>query len=299
MHSRLLDYFEAVVRHGSVRKAGEAIHVSPSAINRHLIELEAEIGAPLFDRLPRGMRLTAAGEILALHVRSTLRDYQRALSEINQLAGGERGEIRIASIESALAEIVPEALSRFCASHPAVRVRVLGLPAKAAIEATADERADLCILFNPPRLTLTEVCAVNLPLGIVAAPDHALSRRLKLRLADLVDENLVMPDDSITISDQVAVALAGSGLKLQPRILSSSITLMQSYVERGEAVTIMTPVGIRDKLAAGRLAFVPLEDAGIGPQRLICAVADLSMPAAVARFARIVEKVFAEQAAST
>lgn len=295
MHARLLDYFEAVVRHGSVRKAGEALHVSPSAINRHLIELEAEIGAPLFDRLPRGMRLTAAGEILALHVRSTLRDYRRALSEINQLAAGERGEIRIACIESALAEIVPEALARFSAMHPAVRVRILGLPAQEAIAATNSERADLCILFNPPRLALAEVCAVNLPLGVVVAPAHPLSRRRKLRLADLVDEELIMPDDSITISGQVAMALAGSGLKLQPKFQSSSITLMQAYVERGRAATIMTPVGIREKLADGRLVFIPLADAGIAPQRLICAVPDLSMPAAVARFARILEQVFLEQ----
>jgi DNA-binding transcriptional LysR family regulator len=297
MHSRLLEYFEAVVRYGSVRKAGEAIHVSPSAINRHLIDLETEIGSPLFDRLPRGMRLTAAGEILALHVRSTLRDYRRALSEIQQLAAGERGEIRIACIESALAEILPDILARFSSDHPLVRVRVLGLPARQAIEATGDETTDLCILFNPPRLSLTEICAVNLPLGIVVAADHALAGRRAVRLVDLVGQDLVMPDDSITISEQVAMVLAGSGLKLQPRVYSSSITLMQSYVELGQAVTIMTPVGIRQKLAAGRLIFIPLSDPGFASQRLICATAGPSMPAAVAHFARIAEKVFGEQGA--
>jgi hypothetical protein len=60
----------------------------PSAINRHLLELEESVGAPLFDRLPRGVRLTAAGEILSLPILTTLRDYGRAISEIEQLKTG-------------------------------------------------------------------------------------------------------------------------------------------------------------------------------------------------------------------
>jgi DNA-binding transcriptional LysR family regulator len=295
MHSRLLDYFEAVVRHGSVRKAGQAIHVSPSAINRHLIELEREIGTPLFERLPRGMRLTPAGEILALHIRSTLRDYLRAISDIQQLVAGERGEIRIACVESALAEILPEALARFSSAYPGIRARIQGLAAREAIEATVNEAVDVCILFNPPRLPLAEVCAVNLPLGVIVSPSHRLAQRDRARLADLVDERLVMPDDTITISDQVAMTLAGSGLKLQPIMLSSSITLMLNYVEMGNAVSIMTPVGIRRKIADRRLVFIPLSDAGLAPQRLICAVADPSLPAAVARFVSVVKEVFKEQ----
>src|SRR5690242_8792521 len=99
MHTRLLNYFDAIVRHGSIRKAAEAVNVAPSAINRHLLELEGLVGAPLFDRLPRGLRLTAAGEILSLHIRTTLRDYGRAISEIEQLKTGTRGQVTITCIE--------------------------------------------------------------------------------------------------------------------------------------------------------------------------------------------------------
>ncbi len=74
MHARLLTYFDAIVRHGSIRKAAEAVHVAPSAINRHLLDLEAQLGLPLFERLQRGLRPTAARESLARHVRGTQRD---------------------------------------------------------------------------------------------------------------------------------------------------------------------------------------------------------------------------------
>jgi hypothetical protein len=63
----------------------------------------------------------------------------------------------------------------------------------------------------------------------------------------------------------------------------------------GNAVSIMTPVGIRRKIADRRLVFIPLSDAGLAPQRLICAVADPSLPAAVARFVSVVKEVFKEQ----
>ncbi|MBL0932855.1 MAG: LysR family transcriptional regulator, partial [Alphaproteobacteria bacterium] len=72
LHGRMLRYLDEIVRSGSIRKASARLNVASSAINRQLLALEAELGAPLFERLPRGLRLTAAGEMLIAHVRQTL-----------------------------------------------------------------------------------------------------------------------------------------------------------------------------------------------------------------------------------
>jgi DNA-binding transcriptional LysR family regulator len=285
MHSRTLDYFEAIATRGSIRKAGEALHVAPSAINRHLIELEQSIGAPLFVRQPRGMQLTAAGEIMLLHVRTTLRDYRRAISEIEQLKTGTRGQVTVACIESALADVLPDVIHSFTARYPRTEIKVLGYPADVAVQSVLNGGADVCVIFNPPpRLTLVEVASATFPLGIVVARDHPLAEKTSVRLADLVGHHLVLPDESITIFDQVNIVLAGIGLKLQPRIVSSSLTFMHKYVERGGAVTIMTPVGVSRELRDGTLAFIPLRDRGIPAQRLVGGVQDASLPIAVANF---------------
>jgi DNA-binding transcriptional LysR family regulator len=294
MHSRLLDYFEAILRHGSIRKAGEALNVAPSAINRHLLALEAEIGAPLFLRLPRGMRPTAAGELLARHVRITLSDFDRVRSEIEQLKSGERGRLRIASIESALADVLPEIVRRYHAAHPRMDLEILGLPAAAAVAAVQADDADAAILFNPPRLPLAEVADVELPLGLVVAPDHPLATRKSARLADLVGLDLAMPDPSITLSEQMALALAGSGITLRPPIVSSSIVFLHSYAGTGASATVMTPVGIRDKLVRGDLVFIPFSDRGVARQRLILAVPERAQSSALANFVRMVRQVFGE-----
>ena len=62
-HLRILDYVDEVARSGSIRKAAEQLNVTASAVNRRIMDLEEELGAPLFERLPRGVRLTTAGEL--------------------------------------------------------------------------------------------------------------------------------------------------------------------------------------------------------------------------------------------
>jgi DNA-binding transcriptional LysR family regulator len=68
LHARALLYFDAIRKAGSIREAARRLHVASSAVNRQLLELEDQIGAPLFERLPAGLQLTAAGEVVARHV---------------------------------------------------------------------------------------------------------------------------------------------------------------------------------------------------------------------------------------
>lgn len=299
MHARLLTYFDAIIRYGSIRKAAEAVHVAPSAINRHLLELEAQLGTPLFERLPRGLRPTAAGEILARHVRGTLRDYDKAMSEIGQLATGVRGRITIASIESVLADLLPMAVESFASLYPRIDFEIKSCSAEDAIAQATDGSADLALIFNPPpKLSLVQAAHADFPLGVICAPDHPLTRLPAVRLSDLLGHQIVLPDPSVTIAEQLDIVLSTTGLKLPARIRSNSITFMSRYVEAGEAILIMTPVGILDRLAAGRLVFLPLADRGLLPQRVIAGVADASMPVAVANFCGHLKQVLRQAAAA-
>src|SRR3954465_942622 len=83
----LLTYLDAVARAGSIRKAAEGLHVASTALNRRILNLEQEVGTPLFERLSHGVRLTAAGEIFMAYVRSSLSGLSSAVSQIEQLRG--------------------------------------------------------------------------------------------------------------------------------------------------------------------------------------------------------------------
>src|SRR6202044_898273 len=78
LHSRLLRNLDEVSPLGTNRKAAVRLTIASSAINRQILALETELGAPIFDRMRRRLRLTATGEVLIAHVRDTLKGHQRA-----------------------------------------------------------------------------------------------------------------------------------------------------------------------------------------------------------------------------
>ena len=69
-HLRFLSYVDEVARVGSMRQAAERLHIAPSAVNRRILDIEEELGTLLFERLPRGVRLTSAGELFVIYIRN-------------------------------------------------------------------------------------------------------------------------------------------------------------------------------------------------------------------------------------
>ena len=85
LHSRKLQYIDEIARCGSIRKAAARLNVASSAINRQILALEEELGAQIFERMPRGLKLTAAGELCIEHIREVLKTYERMEARIRGL----------------------------------------------------------------------------------------------------------------------------------------------------------------------------------------------------------------------
>jgi molybdenum-dependent DNA-binding transcriptional regulator ModE len=119
MHAQVLRYLDEVVRRGSIRKAAEALHIASSAVNRQILKLEAEIGAPLFERRVSGVRLTPAGEILARHARETLYAFSRSRASIDDLKGLKTGHVRVVALDSLMVDFCPAWWRSFTGSIPA------------------------------------------------------------------------------------------------------------------------------------------------------------------------------------
>src|SRR5258708_7167739 len=115
---RIFAYVDAVARHGSIRKAAAALHIVSSALNRRILDLEEEMGAPLFERLPRGVRPTAAGELYLAYVRRSIRELEQVGAQIEGLRRLLRGRVRLAVAESVTGHMLPTAIGRFPAQHP-------------------------------------------------------------------------------------------------------------------------------------------------------------------------------------
>src|ERR1700748_1024706 len=116
-HLRFLRYVDEVARAGSIRRAAEQLHVTASAVNRRIMDLEEELGAPLFERRPRGVRLTAAGEVFVNYLRQQVSEVERMKAHIAYLKGMRRGTVRIACSQALALEFLPRQIGEFRKRH--------------------------------------------------------------------------------------------------------------------------------------------------------------------------------------
>ena len=185
LHSRLLKYLDEVARLGSIRKAASRLNVASSAINRQILALENELGAPIFERMPRRLRLTATGEVLIAHVRETLKGHQRVETHIEALKGLTRGEATIATMNGLAAGPLPRFLNSILETHPRVRLRLKVLPFDQISNAVLTGEADWGLSYgSPPSPGLRVVASHELSLVAVVSPKHPLTTRRPLRLAE-------------------------------------------------------------------------------------------------------------------
>ncbi|MFC9474857.1 LysR family transcriptional regulator [Nocardia sp. NPDC056952] len=262
LHSRLLQYIDEVARLGSIRAAGARLHVAPSAINRQILLFEAELDQPLFERLPRGMRLTPAGEALLAHIRQTLRQYRETVADIRDLRALGSGEVVIATMTGLASSVVATAAATFRTRHPQVRISIRTMSTLDIVQAVENSEADLGLGFNIPSSTRLETYwRINTRLGVVVSPHHPLAAMDTVPLAQCTPFPLIFADRSMVIHGIVAEAFAKADLDIQPAFHTNSIETMKRLATSGEAIAFLSEFDIAEEMRDGRLVFRPVRDA--------------------------------------
>ena len=176
LHPKALRYLTAVAQLGSVQAAAREVSISASAIDRQILMLEEDMGVPLFERLPRGMRLTAAGELLLALSQRWKTDLNRTLSDVKQLQGVSQGQLRLAAMDSHVNGFLPGFIHRVAQEHPGIVLEVDIVSTDEAVRCLTEGAVDLAIAFNlKPQRELHLVWTADLPLGCVAAPGQVVA----------------------------------------------------------------------------------------------------------------------------
>src|SRR5690348_5212484 len=125
MEVHQLRYFCAVARHGTFTRASEIEHVAQPSLSQQILKLEAELGARLFDRLPRSAKLTVFGKAFLPKAERILRELREAKSELREMSGNEKGEVVVGIIPTIAAYLLPRLLDGFAARHPLVSINIV------------------------------------------------------------------------------------------------------------------------------------------------------------------------------
>ncbi len=259
IHAASLRYFDEVRRAGTIREAARRLNVASSAVNRQILGLETEIGTPLFERLPAGLKLTAAGEIIAHHVIGVLQAAEWAESELDALRGLRMGHIEVLTLEGLCHRIVPAAILGLNARYPRVTVGVGIMPTEDIPDAVINGDAHLGLAFEVRRRPeLRRLAVARLTLGAVMLPSSPLARHAAITANDCRDETVILPKTNFANRAQLHPVLYQAGMTARARYEAGSIELMKQLALRGLGVGLMTKVGVEDELTSGRLVHVPL-----------------------------------------
>jgi len=190
MELRHLRYFVGVGEEQHFGRAAERLHIAQPALSRQIQDLEKEIGCPLFERLPRGVKLSAAGKLFLEDSRRILAEVQEAARRAAQAARGLAGTLRIGFVESiSWHGIVPESFRRFHQTQAGAEMIPIPMLSMAQADAVRTGRLDAGFIVRTAALGEDlEQRTVSVHKVVLAVPrGHPLTRRKRLRLRDLKD----------------------------------------------------------------------------------------------------------------
>ena len=254
-------YFVAVAEHGSFRGASVAMHVAQSAISRQIQALEAEFGVILFERRPRGVVLTASGEIVLRYVRNEVHRFDRVKSEIDALQGLRRGHVSIASVETLVPQILPRAIDRFRLRHPGVTFNVAIEGTDRVVASVREARADIGLGFGiQPASDLSIVYTGRVPLYAAMSIDHPLAGAKAVSVRDLATCPLALPPQWTGTRQVFDLACREAGVAPALVLESNSVELLHRFALLGHGVTILAELVHAESTKSGRLKAVPLSE---------------------------------------
>jgi DNA-binding transcriptional LysR family regulator len=280
MDPRRLLTFREVARQGSFSRAGEALALTQPAVSQQVAALERQLGLRLLERGPGGPTPTEAGALLLAHADAVADRLAQADAQVAELAADERETLRIGAFPSALATVVPAAISRLREQFPEVQVEAGEASGEelGAMVAAGTLHAAMCFQDAelPPRRpegTERHELGGEAMLAVIAT-DHPLAGRETLRITDLAGETWTAPSrDHLIYRTCVAAGF-------EPRIafVTRDVLAARGLVASGLAVTLMPAL-----LAAGLPGIAMLRLEGPQPHRSLYALT----PAAGVRSAAV------------
>lgn len=267
MDERRLEVFTTVARCLSFSEAARSLHLSQPAVSQQVATLEAELGAKLFERSTRRVRLTAAGSALLTRSDSLLREYADVRRTVAAAEGRIAGDLRIAASLTIGAYVLPPALAELARRHPEVRTRVTIQNTEEVVAALRTGRADLGFVegeqVDDPAIAFRTLRQDELV--VIAPAGHRFEALASVPLAELVNEPFVLREPGSGTRQVAESYLRSAGVDVGAlRIVAelSGIDAIKAAVAAGLGVSLISksalPAGQRGTLVDRRIEGIRL-----------------------------------------
>jgi DNA-binding transcriptional LysR family regulator len=295
MEIRHLLTFVTAAESRSFTRAGETLGLTQAAVSQHVRALERELRTALFDRGPRSVTLTGAGQRVYDQARRILALVDDIRREVGQQPDALGGTIRIASSTVPSEWLLPELLAKFRALYPGVQESVCVFGSEGAIRAVESGAAELGFVGEPPRAgTLSARSVARDELILVVGPGHEFARRTRIPQDALRGQPLIVRELGSASRRCVEQALAQAGLpmgELRAAMEINANDAIRASVERGLGVAFLSRRSVSREIRDQRL--VPVEIEGLRVLRELYLITDPQrLPTRVVRaFLEVLEEL--------
>jgi DNA-binding transcriptional LysR family regulator len=268
-----LRYVDQVARSGSIQRAAKELNIAASAVNRHILLLERELGVALFERVARGMRLTSAGDTVVTLARRWRSDERRAAAELKALQGIDQGHVRLAAMDSHVNGFLPRIIEKLAREHPSVSLEVQIASTDDAVAALLGGSADLAAIFNlSPHRDVRVLWSGDLPFGCIVAPGHDLAKQKTVSMQQVAAHPIALQSKALLIRRYLDARHGWLFADSQKMVETNSLQLVKALAKSGRYVAFTSELDAAPEILDGSLIFLPVRDKGAEPQTVSIAI---------------------------
>jgi DNA-binding transcriptional LysR family regulator len=254
MDLRQLEIIRAIADTGSFTAAGEKLHVSQSAISRQILLLEDELGEPVFHRIGRRIRITAAGESLLQLSHRVFQDLQETVSSISDKRESLSGTMRLVGGMTVCLYVFPALLAEVRRVHPHLDLKVTVGSAERSIAMLRAGAGDLGMITLPVEATdLVSVPALEEELLLITYPSHPLAKKKSIVPADLDKQDFVLFETGSITRRLVDSFFAREGVAPEIIMETENVEIIKAMVRNGLGISIIPSQAAAADVRTGQL----------------------------------------------
>jgi DNA-binding transcriptional LysR family regulator len=254
MDLRQLEILQAIAETGSFTACGRKLHVSQSAISRQILLLEEELGEPLFLRVGRQVRMTAAAESLVQLGQRVFQDVKETVGKITDRTGDMRGTLRLTGGMTVCLYVFPPLLKHLRRVHPHLDMRLTVATAGRSVEEIRGGRIDVGLLTLPVEESdLVTVPALREELLLMTTAKHPLARRRVVTPQDLAAQPFVLFEAGSATRRVIDNFFASQDIRPTVVMDTENVEIIKAMVRTGLGISIVPYQAVAREVRAGQL----------------------------------------------
>ena len=255
--------FYAVASHRSFSRAAESLNITQPAVSIQVQELEKFLGAALFHRRTRGLRITEVGETVFAYAQQIFSLSGKLLETLEEIHNLETGRLALGASTTPGEYLLPQAVGRFRQIYPGISVELSIANTRTITQRILNQELDLGMVGRHPTAGLDELGIIDYmedEIVLVAAPTHPLAQQDEITAAQVAETGLILREPGSATRNTAEEAFNDLGLAPSAALSLGSNEALKQAAMAGGGIAVISRMGVTAEVRAGMLVILPVRD---------------------------------------